>query len=84
MRGLNAWPVAQTLYQGTVLRIWQAEALPHASSLPPGTVICTEKNLDVVTGDGLLRLREVQLPGGKRIDSQAFLNSHSPHGIILG
>ncbi len=88
VRGLNAWPVAQTLYQGTVLRIWQADALPHTRTLPPdavaGTVVCTEKNLDVVTGDGLLRLREVQLPGGKRIDGQAFLNSHSPHGIILG
>ncbi len=88
VRGLNAWPVAQTQYQGTVLRIWQADALPYASPPPPdtvaGTVICAEKNLDVVTGDGLLRLREVQLPGGKRIDSQAFLNSHAPHGIILG
>jgi len=84
VRGLNAWPVAQTLYQGSVLRIWQAEALPHTSALPPGTVVCAEKNLDVVTGEGLLRLREVQLPGGKRIDSHAFLNSQSPHGIILG
>lgn len=82
--GLNAWPVAQTLYQGTVLRIWQAQALDGNSSLPPGTLICNGKNLDVVTGVGLLRLLEVQLPGGKRINSQAFLNAHAVDGILLG
>jgi methionyl-tRNA formyltransferase len=84
VRGLNAWPVAQTLYQGTVLRIWQAEAIAVANTQPLGTVICTEKNWDVATGDGLLRLHEVQLPGGKRMSSQAFLNSHPVNGIILG
>lgn len=84
VRGLNAWPVAQTLYQDKVLRIWQAEALAIDTPLTAGTVSCQHKHLDVATGDGVLRLLEVQLPGGKRISAQAFLNAHPLDGVKLG
>jgi methionyl-tRNA formyltransferase len=84
VRGLNAWPVAQTLYHGNVLRIWQAEAIAIASDLEPGIVNCHNKNIDVATGKGLLRLHEVQLPGGKRMTAQAFLNAHKLNGVKLG
>ena len=84
VRGLNAWPVAQTLYRGEVLRIWSAEALPFENDAKPGTVTCHQKNVDVSTGKGVLRLKEVQLPGGKRMAIDAFLNAHNVDGIILG
>ena len=84
VRGLNAWPVAQTRYQGNVLRIWQAEAIAGDLGLEPGTVSQINKHIDVATGQGILRLHEVQLPGGKRIPAQAFLNAHSVDGVQLG
>jgi len=84
VRGYNAWPVAQTNYKGQVLRIWQADALDDALCGAPGQVHCKHKHLDVVTGEGLLRLKEVQLPGGKRMAAQAFLNAHDLDGVILG
>ena len=84
VRGLNAWPVAQTLYQDQVLRIWQAEPLAEETNLAPGTVRVSNKMLDVATGEGFLRLHEVQLPGGKRMATQAFLNAHDAHGVQLG
>lgn len=84
VRGLNAWPVAQTLYQGKVLRIWQAEAVATDTVLEPGLVSCQNKNMDVATGNGLLRLHEIQLPGGKRMTAQAFLNAHPMNGVKLG
>ena len=88
VRGLNAWPVAQTLHQGNVLRIWQAEAIDTNDNSPlplePGIVSCHDKNMDVATGKGLLRLHEVQLPGGKRMAAQAFLNAHNVKGVKLG
>jgi len=84
VRGLNPWPVAQTDYQGQVLRIWQAEALNETSDLPAGTVSCEHKKMDVATGQGLLRLLEVQLPNGKRMTAQAFLNAHTVNGVKLG
>ncbi len=84
VRGLNAWPVAQTRYQGNVLRIWQAEAIDGDLGLEPGTVSQINKHIDVATGKGILRLQEVQLPGGKRIPAYAFLNAHSVDGVKLG
>lgn len=84
VRGLNAWPVAQTLYRGDVLRIWQAQAIPEAHNFVPGEVRCHAKHWDVATGDGYLRLLEVQLPGGKRMTADAFLNAHNMAGEVLG
>ncbi len=93
VRGLNAWPVTQTLYQGKVLRIWQAAAVDDDSSVEatgrspqqePGTVRCVDKHIDVATGVGFLRLLEVQLPGGKRMPVQAFLSAHDLDGVKLG
>lgn len=84
VRGLNAWPVAQTLYKGEVLRVWRSEVLAKPADLPPGTIDCGEQSLDVATGDGILRLLEVQLPGGKRIAGKDFLNAHPADRVVLG
>lgn len=84
VRGLNAWPVAQTHCQGQALRIWRAEALDRVTDKAPGTVICNHKVMDVATGKGCLRLYEVQLPGGKRMTVDAFLNAHGADGVKLG
>jgi methionyl-tRNA formyltransferase len=84
VRGLNPWPVAQTLYRGEALRIWRAQPIPGPTGAEPGQVKCTQKHLDVATGSGWLRLLEVQLPGGKRMPAQAFLNAHDLHSLKLG
>lgn len=84
IRGLNSWPVAQTLFKGQVLRIWRAALVDTDSRLPPGTVSCADQALDVATGKGIIRLLEVQLPGGKRIAGKDFLNAHKADSIMLG
>lgn len=84
IRGLNAWPVAQTLYRGEVLRIWRAMPIKSAQKLAAGEAHSDGKHLDVGTGEGVLRLLEVQLPGGKRIETPAFLNAHSVANVRLG
>ena len=84
IRGLNAWPVAQTLFKGDVLRVWLSALTDKTSDLPPGTLTCADHHLDVATGDGVLRLLEVQLPGGKRIGGKDFLNAHAADGARLG
>lgn len=85
IRAFSPWPVARTKYQGDWMRIWRAEALAKSSSLPVGTVISDDcVFFEVTTGEGVLKVLEVQLPGGKRISTEAFLNANSINGVLLG
>ncbi|MEE9423571.1 MAG: methionyl-tRNA formyltransferase [Methylococcales bacterium] len=86
VRGLNPWPVANTLLNDKILKIWQAQSVNQAieknSGLQPGQIISDgRKQFHVVTGDGVLELLEVQLPGGKRLTAAQFLNAHLVNGI---
>ncbi len=82
--GLNAWPVAQTMFNGEVLRIWQANVDAASVDRDPGMVRVEDGRVLVATGEGWLNLLEVQLPGGKRMAIQAFLNAHTMDGVALG
>lgn len=81
IRGLNPWPSAYTGYQGKTLKIWAAdvetgdfETDPDAGRVPPGTILEVTKNtLKVQTGEGVLSIRELQLEGKKRLETDAFL-----------
>jgi methionyl-tRNA formyltransferase len=85
VRAFNPWPVAETAYGDVTLRIWKARALPEPCDKQPGTVRYSDgRHLDVATGKGFLRLQEVQLPGGRRIHAQAFMNAHQADGIRFG
>lgn len=85
IRAFNPWPVAQTQYNGQWLRIWRAEASPKSAESLPGIVVSeNRKFLEVATGYGVLKVLELQLPGGKRISTQAFLNAHKVDGVLLG
>ncbi len=84
VRGLNAWPVAQTVLQDKIMRVWQAEVVVVDTDALPGVILNDSKHIDVATGDGVLRLLEVQMPGKKRMPVAAFLNAHNVAGQQLG
>lgn len=85
IRAFDAYPTAFTLYQGQPLRIFASsvvDSVPQA--VPAGTVIAEGKaGIDVQTGDGVLRILSLQLPGGKRLDAAQFLNGRSLLGVQL-
>jgi methionyl-tRNA formyltransferase len=82
VRALNPWPVAQTRYRGVPLRVWSASALRAPSDAPPGSVIAASpQGIDVATGDGILRLLQLQQPGRKPVSAAEFVNAHAVEGI---
>lgn len=81
IRGMISWPGASSGYHGKTLKIWQQEPVAK-DQLPtealagaePGTVIAVEKDaIYVQTGEGALKLTEVQLEGKKRMAVKDFL-----------
>jgi len=89
VRAYNAWPVAFSWWQKKnklqTLRIWQAQSVTGQSRAEPGTVIAENSHgIDVLTGDGVLRIQHLQ-PQGKRTMSAAdFLNASSLLHQVLG
>ena len=85
VRAFNPWPVAFTRWHDQNLRIWFAQALKETRDAPPGTVLAeSREGIDVATGEGVLRITQLQLPGGKALDAGQFLNAHSLLGQRLG
>lgn len=84
VNAFNPWPVAQSGFRGQVLRIWRAQRIATIPTAAPGTVMSAGRDgVDIACGDDVLRLLEVQLPGGRRISAADFSNSQSPQGERL-
>jgi len=76
VRAFNSWPVAQAELDEKIVRIWQAEVVHDANGKAPGTIVqANNDGLDIATGDGLLRIQQMQLPGSKSLPVDAILNS---------
>jgi methionyl-tRNA formyltransferase len=77
IRGLNPWPSAYTYLDGKTLKIWKAGVKETETSAVPGEVINVNKDsIDVMTGDGALEIKELQLEGKKRMTADAFLRGY--------
>lgn len=84
IRAFNPWPVSHTSWKEQSLRIWKAKALPEMHRAEPRTLLHASKDgIDVATGDGVLRLLTLQLPGGKPLSAADFFNARQ-HDLTIG
>ena len=81
IRAFNPFPVAHAQLKGQVCRIWMATALASTKppGYPPGAVVDIEDGILVACGEGLLKIEELQMPGGKRLQAREFMLGHALH-----
>jgi methionyl-tRNA formyltransferase len=82
LRALNPWPGCWTEADGQILRVLAGEIVPCDGGLP-GQVL--DEQLTVACGNGCLRITQLQRPGGKPLETAAFLRGFAlPVGSRLG
>lgn len=74
VRAFNPFPVAQSMLKDEVCRIWMATSI--LGKAQPGEVTSVQDGITVGCGEGLLHITELQAPGGKRLNAQAFVQGH--------
>jgi methionyl-tRNA formyltransferase len=89
VRGMNPWPVAYSTFNGSVLKIWNAEKLKVSVDAEPGTILSIEEDGFVVaSGDQVgIKVTELQPAGKKRMDAGQYLRgagSQIEAGMKLG
>lgn len=81
IRAYNPWPISFTVLNNQRIRIYQAHYLDSrtidmASDAIPGSIIQTsDAGIDVATGEGILRILRLQLPGGKVLSVSDILHA---------
>ncbi len=76
VNGLYPWPCAQVEWDGQALKIGLADALPGTGA--PGQVLGSDTaGLLIGTGNGVLRARRLQRPGGRMLEATEFLRGAS-------
>ncbi len=76
IRAFNPWPIAETNIAGQVLRIWQAQVIKIVCVEQPGKIVSISRDgIDVATGDGILRLQKIQMPGGRVLSTTEIMNA---------
>jgi len=73
IQAFTPWPGVWFEHEGTRLKVLAAEAIDHIQG-DPGTVL--DDRLTIACGEGALRLKTLQRPGGSPLDAQAFLRGY--------
>ena len=81
----NSWPVAYTPLDGKQLRVWESRLVDGDSRAAPGRVVNSSPDgIDIATGEGLLRIIKLQLPGKRAMSAADFLNARSLDNVGFG
>ncbi len=77
IRAFDPWPVSWCVLSGRRLRVFRAQADPRGHDAHPGTILDTgREGIEIATGQGRLRLLEVQREGSRRMSVAEYLNAN--------
>ena len=82
VRAFNPWPIAYTKKGDKPLRFYMTEVIADKTvSASPGSVLSESKEgIQIATGKGVINIKKLQLPGGKPLAVNEFLNGRSLQG----
>jgi methionyl-tRNA formyltransferase len=85
VRGLDPWPGAYTGLNGETLKLARTHPEADPTGAPTGTVVSAgPEGVRIACGEGILLVRELQLPGKKRLPVADFLRGRTlPPGTRL-
>ena len=84
-RALDPWPCATTTAKGTLLKIWRARVEEEPAEVAGTVTDLSPEGPLVSTGEGSLRLLEVQAAGKKRMSAAEWARgARLERGEILG
>lgn len=76
IRAFNPWPASHFSHMEASIKVWQATTAELTTPAAPGTIITADKNgLAIATGEGMIILQSMQLPGKKAMPVADILNS---------
>ncbi len=86
IRGLDPWPVAQTVLDGKNLKLFNSSVRDDLGSGAVGEAVSLKEGLAVFCGDGkAVLIKEVQYEGKKRMNAADFLRGKPiEKGTVLG
>lgn len=78
VRAFNPWPMSHFDVAENSIKVWQSRVEAQTSDHPAGTIVRADKSgIYVATGNGLLVLEQLQVPGKKAMSVQDILNSRA-------
>lgn len=90
IRAFNPFPICFSSLEDERVKIWQAEPVSGPTDpIRPGTILKADREGILVScGSGQLRIRRLQLPGGKPLTAEQVLNARrellSPGQVFAG
>jgi methionyl-tRNA formyltransferase len=78
VRAFNPWPISHFAVADNTVKVWKSKLSTETTNASAGTVIKADKTgIYVATGEGVLILEQLQMPGKKVLAVQDILNARA-------
>lgn len=77
VRGFRPWPGTFTNWRGKRLKIWDLSVIEEEGQAEsPGSILSVDDGLLVATGQGVVKIKELQVEGKKRMTAEEWIRGY--------